>query len=215
MSPHDATVLQVQDLGFAYPGRPLLQGLSLQVRPGVSLLQGGDGAGKTTVLRLLAGALAPQAGTLVLRGVPLQTQGEAYREQVYWVEPRAAGLDEITAADWLAQGPARYPRWNDEALARHVDGFGLQAHVHKPMYQLSTGSQRKVLMAAGLASGAALTLLDEPVAGLDKPSIQYLQHALAEEAGKVAAHAGGRAIVVAHYEALPGVPWRDIWVLPD
>jgi len=205
----DDIVLQVQGLDFAYPGRVLLQGWSVQARPGVSLLLGGDGAGKTTVLRLLAGAVAAQAGALVLRGEPLQSRRSAYMAQVYWIEPRAAGLDEVTAADWLAQGPRRHPLWDAAAVARHVSGFGLEPHLHKSMHQLSTGSQRKVLLAAGLASGAALTLLDEPVAGLDKPSIAYLQQALAAEA----VLAGDRAIVVAHYEALPGVPWRDTWTL--
>ena len=58
-------------------------------------------------------------------------------------------------------------------------------------------------MAAGLASGAPLTLIDEPVAGLDNASLRYLGQAIAAAAAQP-----GRAIVVAHYEPLRGVPWR-------
>ncbi|RYF65565.1 MAG: ATP-binding cassette domain-containing protein, partial [Comamonadaceae bacterium] len=121
-----------------------------------------------------------------------------------------AGLDALSPAQWFEQLPQRYPQWDAGALQQHVQGFGLSPHLHKPMFQLSTGTQRKVLLAAGLASGAELTLFDEPIAGLDKPSILYLQQALAHQAMQPR-----RAFVVAHYEPLPGVPWRDTWVLPD
>ena len=75
---------------------------------------------------------------------------------------------------------------------------------------LSTGTRRKLLMAAALASGAQLTLIDEPVAGLDRASIRYLCQALADTA-----QAPDRALVVAHYEALDGVPWRAVIELPE
>jgi ABC-type Mn2+/Zn2+ transport system ATPase subunit len=60
-------------------------------------------------------------------------------------------------------------------------------------------------MAAALASGAALTLIDEPVAGLDKASVVYLTEALDRLAGDPA-----RVVIVAHYEVLPGVRWRNM-----
>ena len=66
-----------------------------------------------------------------------------------------------------------------------------------------------VLMSC-LASGAQLTLIDEPVAGLDRASIRYLCQALADTA-----QAPDRALVVAHYEALDGVPWRAVIELPE
>ena len=203
-------ILQVRGLCFGYDGRPLFSHWGADVLPGVSLVLGGDGAGKTTLLRLLAGVQPVQAGRLMLNGADAQAQTQAYRAQVCWMEPRSAGLDALAPQAWFAQLPARHPRWSAEALQAHIEGFGLAPHLHKPMHQLSTGSQRKVLLAAGLASGAALTLLDEPVAGLDKPSILHLQRALADEAQR-----GGRAIVVAHYDRLAGVPWRDIFELPD
>ena len=60
-------------------------------------------------------------------------------------------------------------------------------------------------MAGALASGAPLTLIDEPVAGLDKPSIAYLAQAL----GQVAAERE-RVVLVAHYETLAGVDWTRV-----
>lgn len=206
-------VLQVDGLRFGYGGNPLWTGWSLDVPAGATLLQGGDGCGKTTLLRVLAGELAPQAGTLVLHGTPLRTAPAAYRAQVFWADPRAPGWDANTPQGWFTHWATRWPRWDAAALEAHVEGFGLAPHRAKPMEQLSTGSRRKVLMAAALASGAPLALVDEPIAGLDRPSIAYLQQALAQVAQVGAAE--GRAVVVAHYDALGGVPWTQVVALPE
>lgn len=207
----DATpVLQIQDLCFGYPQHTLFQHWSASLRSGATLVRGGESSGKTTLLRLLAGVLAPGHGRLVLAGTESASAPEAYRRQVFWQDPRSDALHAQSAHSWWGILPARYSAWDAQALAAHVHGFGLQPHLDKPLYQLSSGSQRKVFMAAALASGAALTLIDEPVAGLDRPSIAYLQQALAGAAAQA-----GRATVVAHYEALPGVPWVDEIVLPE
>jgi ABC-type Mn2+/Zn2+ transport system ATPase subunit len=97
------------------------------------------------------------------------------------------------------QGP--YPLFATADLGRVVEGLYLAPHVDKPMYMLSTGSKRKVYLAAAFASGAALTLLDSPFAALDKPSIGFVM-ALLHEAAKHPA----RAWVVAHYDGLGDVP---------
>ncbi|HTH12543.1 MAG TPA: ATP-binding cassette domain-containing protein [Acidovorax sp.] len=199
----ESVVLQVDGLRFAYPECKVLDGLSLAWPAGVALVQGDESSGKTSLLRLLAGELAAQAGEISLQGVRLRAQPEAYRALVFWQDPRSTSLDELTARQWLASLPACHARWDAAALAAHVQGFSLEPHLDKPFYALSTGSRRKVLMAGGLASGAALTLFDEPVAGLDRPSINYLTQALAE-----AAHHTARLVVVAHYEVLPGIAWR-------
>lgn len=203
-------LLQIDRLRFAYPEVPLFDGLSAQVPPGATLVLGADSSGKTTLMRLLAGELAAGAGELVLQGVSLQAAPAAYRALVFWGDPRSGALDEQGVQDWLAALPARYPRFDAAALARHIEGFDLQEHLAKRFLMLSTGTRRKVWTAGALASGAALTLIDEPVAGLDKPSIQYLQQALA-----ALAEQPDRAIVVAHYDALAGVPWQSTIALPD
>lgn len=64
-------------------------------------------------------------------------------------------------------------------------------------------------MAGAFASGAPLTLIDEPVAGLDKPSVAYLTQLLARLASQTT-----RIVVVAHHEALADVPWGQVVDLP-
>ena len=194
----DGVMLQVDGLRFAYPGAVVLHGVSLAWPAGLALVQGDESSGKTTLLRLLAGELAPQAGAVALCGQPAAPAD--LRAAAFWQDPRSSALDALTARQWLASLPAQHPRWDAAALAAHQEGFGLAPHLDKPFYALSTGSRRKVLMTGALASGARLTLIDEPLAGLDKPSITHLVQALA-----AAACAGGRLLVVAHYEALPGL----------
>jgi len=207
----DATVLQVQGLCFSHPQQTVFTDWAARVGPGATLVQGGESSGKTTLLRLLSGALAPARGQLVLNGSALAEAPQAYRRQVFWMDPRSDAIDPLTVCDWLQSLPAQHPAWDAQALAGHVQGFGLEAHLHKGIYMLSTGSKRKVLMAAALASGAPLTLIDEPVAGLDHGSVRYLCQAIAA----ASATQPGRAIVVAHYEPLAGVPWRAVIALPE
>lgn len=198
-------VLQVEGLCFAYPECGVLNQWSVALPAGLALVRGDESSGKTTLLRLLAGELTAQAGRITLQGVRLSDTPKAFAHMVFWVDPRAGDLDKLTARGWLDSLPPHYPLWDAAALATHIESFTLHEHLDKPFYALSTGSKRKVLMAGALASGAPLTLIDEPVGGLDKPSATYLGRALAQVAGQP-----GRVVVVAHYEALPGVPWGTV-----
>ena len=209
--------LQVRGLHFAHPDRPLWAGWSSTWAPGTGLVLGGDGAGKSTLLQLLAGRLRPQRGQIALQRAAAEAAvtapGAAYDAQVFWIDPRQPALpaqDGLTPAQWLATLPARHPRWDETALQTHVHGWALAPHLGKPFFALSTGTQRKVFMAAALASGAPLTLIDEPIGGLDKPSVTYLAQAL-----DALADAPDRIVLVAHYEALPGVRWRSTVQLAD
>lgn len=193
-----ATVVQVDGLCFRYPTRDLFAGWSARIPPGVSLIRGDDGSGKTTLLRLLAGELPPQAGTLHINGIPLDKQPVAYRQQVFWADPRSDAFDQVSAVDYFTSLPRQHPRFDEPLLGELVAGLSLTPHLDKPLYMLSTGSKRKVWLAAAFASGAALTLLDEPFAALDKTSIGFVMELLEEAADHPA-----RAWVLADY-ALPG-----------
>lgn len=201
----ESAMLQVDGLCFAYPECKVLDQWSTALPPGLALVRGDESSGKTTLLRLLAGELVAQTGRITLRGVNQQDAPKAYAQQVFWADPRSDDFDKLTARSWLDGLPARYPLWDAAVLAAHTEGFTLHEHLDKPFYALSTGSKRKVLMAGALASGAALTLIDEPIGGLDKPSMHYLAQALAAQASRP-----GRLVVVAHYEALAGVPWGSV-----
>ena len=196
-----SAILQVTDLSFRYPERELFAGWSARVAPGVTLVRGGDGSGKTTLLRLLAGDLPVQAGDLQIGEWHLAQHGAAYRQQVFRVDPRSTDFDPITPLEYFKTLHGQYPGFDDRAIGGLIEGLSLGPFKDKPLYMLSTGSKRKVWLAAAFASGATVTLLDEPFAALDKTSIGFVIKLLQDAASRPA-----RAWVLADYEAPAGVP---------
>lgn len=206
-------VLQVQGLCFGYPQRPLFTDLSASITSGVTLVRGGDGVGKSSLLQLLAGVLPAQAGTCQINGVSLRDAPEVYRQQVFWVDPRTTAHDQITALqyfDGLRQRYCGFPGVGAPQLEELVTGLSLAPHLDKPLYMLSTGSKRKVWLVGAFAAGATVILLDDPFAALDKPSIAFVLRQLSAAASHPA-----RACVVAHFDALAGVPVAQVMDLGD
>jgi ABC-type multidrug transport system ATPase subunit len=192
------TVLVVQEMAFSYPGRHVFAGFSAAFAPGMTWVRGSNGSGKSTLLKLLAGALPPLAGRLSVAGFDAATQPLAFRREVFWCGPGAIAFDHLRPPEYFAFLRGLYPRFVDAALAGHLQALGLTPFLGKPLAALSTGTQRKVWLAAALCAGTAAVLLDEPLNALDAAS---LQHVLAQLEG--AAEDTRRAWIVASHEA-PG-----------
>lgn len=202
---HADALVEAQGLCFAHPGIPVLSNLSFALRPGLTLLRGGEGRGKTSLLRLLAGELLPGGGQLLRR---LPAAGALWYER-----PQDEAHDEAVAEAWLAERRARFPPWRDDLAQALVEALGLGEHLGKRMSMLSAGSRRKVGLVGAAASGAALTLLDQPWAALDARSGRVLRELLAE-----AADDPRRAWVVADYARpaeLAEVAWAGLIDLGD
>ncbi|MES2413171.1 MAG: ATP-binding cassette domain-containing protein [Pseudomonadota bacterium] len=193
-------ILQISGLDFGYPGQPLFSKLSADIGPGVTFIQGGDGRGKTTLMRLLAGELRASAGEITMNGISLAGAPADYKSQVFWIDPRTEAFDQVVVTDFFSQQRALRAGFDNAMLPTLVTGLDLESHIDKKLFMLSTGSKRKVLIAAALASGAPVTLLDMPFAAIDKPSKDFL---LAQF--RLAADSSDRAIVVADYEVPEGV----------
>ena len=197
-----AAILQADGLCFAYPQRPasrLFDGLSIALSPGVTLICGDESSGKTTLLKLLAGTL-PATGQLRIKGMSLAENRAAYQSQLAWLDPRDDALDQQTARQIFSALPQAHAGGEPGELQAHIEGLSLSDHLDKALYMMSTGTRRKVLLAAALAVHSTVTLLDQPFMALDRPSIDYLLGLLAQAAGHQS-----RAWVVADYEAPMGV----------
>lgn len=146
---HDVTVL--------FPGwPPVLRGLNLQVAPGeFAALVGASGSGKSTVLRVLAGLLTPDAGTIAAPGE------FALMFQQPRLLPWRTVLDNVHL-------PAELRRQDRRRRARELlDLVGLGSYAQQRPSQLSGGQQQRVALARALLLEPALLLLDEPFAALD------------------------------------------------
>lgn len=195
-------VLLIDGLSFHYPQQPaLFANWSARIFSGLTLLRGGDGSGKTTLLRLLAGDLRAQAGVVQANGVRLQDAPGLYQQQVFWVDVRSAAFDQITPKDYFKSLAARFTKFDALVLPDLLECLSLVPHLDKSMHMLSTGTRRKVWLAAAFASGAAVTLLDEPFAALDHSSVAFVLELL-----KDAATHPTRAFMLADHEAPSTVP---------
>lgn len=192
-------VLQADGLTARAGERDLFQGLTFGVDAGVTLIQGGDGRGKTTLMRVLAGVLAPATGSVRLVDSGLTPAQAAYRQQVFWHEPHGDAVRDLRPHD-IWHGLAQTVPLTTDDWTPLADTLGLTPHLDKPMYMLSTGSRRKVGLVAALSCQAPLVLIDSPFAGVDLASTRAFCQVLRERAA-----ASGQAWVLADYAPPPDV----------
>ncbi|MEY4654158.1 MAG: heme exporter, ATP-binding protein CcmA [Pseudomonadota bacterium] len=191
-----AATLELQQLGCARGGRLLFDGVSLRLEAGQWLKVSGDnGAGKTSLLRVLAGLLPPASGQVLWRGHPLVTQAERLGRERLFLGHAPAVKDDLTALENLmaACTLAGEPVPTGEAL-QALDAAGLRAQAHQPLRRLSQGQRRRCALARlPLARRRPLWILDEPFSALDTPSCDWL-------GAQVRAHIeqGGMAVLTSH-----------------
>jgi ABC-2 type transport system ATP-binding protein/heme exporter protein A len=172
----------VEDLAFHFATRSVFLGLNLQLGPGLTWLRGRNGRGKTTLLKLLGGALAPGRGHIRLDGLDSVADALAYRRLSFYCGGEAPALDWLTAREWLELHLALYPDADRDALGRHLDAFRIADIGAQPVTGLSLGQYKKLQLALAFALPARLLLVDEPFNGLDVHAVGVLEEALSHRA---------------------------------
>jgi len=198
------TVLSVTGLSGGPGDLQLFFDLALQLPAGVSGLLGDEGLGKTSLMRLLSGDLVATAGQLRLasRSAPLSLPQPS---AVFWIDLRLPLHDNDTPAQCWAQLRASLPVWSEATQNELIDVLQLAPHLDKRLNMLSTGSRRKVGLVAALASGATVTLLDQPFVSLDQASIRSLQAFLVQQGQNTE-----RAWLIADYEKPAHLPLASV-----
>mgnify|MGYP000013434906 FL=1 len=201
----DPVLLLADELVFDYPESGQLRLNGLQLRPGLTLLRSDEDSDMTTLLRGLSGAVKPRTGQVqwLLDSSPVPTT--ALDRLVFWVDAADRSQDKVSVSAYWQQLRRRYPRWNDAMLDELQRELGLTPHLDKALFMLSTGSRRKVVLAAAFAAGAALTLLDQPYAALDLPSRRCITRCLLDCASQAE-----RIYVMADYEAPEDMPLSQV-----
>jgi energy-coupling factor transport system ATP-binding protein len=167
------TALTLSDVCFDYGGEPVLRGVTFEVRPGETVaLLGRNGAGKTTITRLVMGLLHPARGEILVMGVPNMEQApeEIARDAAYVFQHSDQQLFASTAIEEVAFAPRQAGRSTIDArdLAFHaLLDVGLESHAESHPYDLSPAERKLLALAAALAQRPRVLILDEPTQGLD------------------------------------------------
>jgi heme exporter protein A len=175
--------------------RTLFAGVSLAVQPGAGLLvQGANGAGKTSLLRILVGLSPPARGEVSWDGQPIRALGEAYRRAVLWCGHANALKDDLSALENVRAAAALAGRPIADGEARDaLERAGVGAQADLPARSLSQGQKRRTTLARLHFTRAKLWVLDEPIAALDAGGVDWLSAALDRHL-----EAGGLAVVTSH-----------------
>jgi ABC-2 type transport system ATP-binding protein len=169
-----APAVEVRDLRKAFGREEALAGLSFRVERGqVFGLVGPDGAGKTTVLRILAGLLPPDSGTVRVLGLDAATNGEAVKERLGYMSQRFGLYGDLTVEENVAFYADLYGVGREERREREVELYrfsGLEPFRKRRAAALSGGMKQKLGLCCALIHTPELLLLDEPTNGVDPVS---------------------------------------------
>ncbi len=176
----ESTLLRVENLDVAVDGRTIVRDASFGVEHGeFTGLIGSNGTGKTTLIRVILGLLAPAHGRVLFHGQPLgrSRRSIGYVPQKVLLDPdmpvRARDLVAL-GLDGHRFGVARRSRDTNDAVEEMLEAVEAQGFADRKVGSLSGGEQQRVLIAHALVSQPELILLDEPLANLDPGSAQEI-----------------------------------------
>ena len=191
-------MIELRHLRAGYPGRTVLEDVSLEFRPSqVLAVLGPNGCGKSTLLRTANGLLSKLGGEVLADSVPLGSLSAREIAQKAAYLPQSRATPNITAGRMVLHGrfpylsyPRRY-RAEDHAMVRRaLDWVGASELADRTLAELSGGQRQKVYLAMALAQDTETVLMDEPTTYLDvscQLEVMALARRLAEE---------GRAVVM-------------------
>lgn len=191
-------MIELKNLCGGYPGRPVLEDISLDFCPGeVLAILGPNGCGKSTLLRTSNGLLARTGGEILLDGRPIEGLSAKEIAQKVAYLPQSRSTPNITAGRMVLHGrfpylsyPRRYSQKDREMVQKALAWVEASELASRPLPELSGGQRQKVYLAMALAQDTETILMDEPTTYLDiscQLEVMALARRLAEE---------GRAVVM-------------------
>ncbi len=193
-----APAIRAEGLLLAHGPHVALRDVTVEVPRACSVaVIGPNGSGKSSLLDAVSGLLAPAAGVLEVFGAPPGRAEVAYVLQRTDVPPHLplTVREVVTMGRYRSTGlVGRLGRSGREAVDAALERVGMLDQEDRQLQDLSGGQRQRVLIAQGLASDAELLLLDEPMTGLDLPSMQRVLELVDEERDR------GRTVVYSTHD---------------
>ena len=176
-------LLEMQDIQISFGGVPALRNANLSVAAGeVHALIGQNGAGKSTMIKILTGAYRRGGGTVRFEGreIDFRTPKEAREAGISTIyqEINLVPFRSVAENIFLGREPRRYGlidwRAVQQRAAALLESFGLQIDVKKPVRSYSTAIQQMVALARAVSSDAKMVIMDESTSSLDEREVELL-----------------------------------------
>jgi len=183
-------MLETVDLQCVRGERSLFSGLEFRLREGELLrIAGANGSGKTSLLRILCGLLAPAHGSVRWHGEDIRRLREEFWGRLVYIGHANAIKDDLTATENLAIACALGGyKVATAALHAALDQLGIGGSAHRPARVLSQGQRRRVALARLALSGQSpLWILDEPFTALDASAVEIVQALIGSHVARGAA----------------------------
>lgn len=189
-------MLTVKNLSCERDDRLLFSQLSFSMQPGELLqIEGQNGSGKTSLLRILCGLSSGFEGEIRWQGQDTQTHHAFFCQQLLYVGHHAGIKAALTPEENLTWMQTLQPLLNKVSISEALKQVGLRGFEDVPCHTLSAGQQRRVSLARLYLSTHPLWILDEPFTALDKQGV-------AEKEQLIVRHvqAGGLCLLTTHHE---------------
>ena len=190
-------MLELINLDCVRGGRPLFRNLNVSVPDGTLLqVEGANGSGKTSMLRIVCGLMSPENGEVRWNGANIRSLGEEYSRTLAYLGHRNGIKEELTPLENLkiANSVAGNKLKTEDAQAA-LKLLGLESRQNLPVRYLSEGQRRRAALARIITGDAKLWVLDEVLAALDTAAVGVVRTVLEQHLAE-----GGTAIVATHHD---------------
>lgn len=196
-------MLEVSNLTAIRDERVLFENLTFSIQPGELVqIEGRNGTGKTTLLRIVTGLGDKEEGEILWKGEQIDKSRDEFHQDLLFLGHQTGVKRELTAFENLSfYQSVHQESSSQEAIFQALAKVGLAGREDVPVAQLSAGQQRRVALARLWLSKQVLWILDEPLTAIDKQGVKVLEALFAHHAEN-----GGIVILTTHQDMFADSP---------
>ncbi|AVF95787.1 cytochrome c biogenesis heme-transporting ATPase CcmA [Vibrio diabolicus] len=196
-------MLEVSNLTAIRDERVLFENLQFEIKPGELVqIEGRNGTGKTTLLRIVTGLGDREEGIIKWKGEEVEKSRDVFHQDLLFLGHQTGVKRELTALENLRfYQSIQNNRSSDEEIFTALTQVGLAGREDVPVAKLSAGQQRRVALARLWLSKQILWILDEPLTAIDKQGVKVLESLFASHADN-----GGIVVLTTHQDMFSDSP---------